>query len=281
MELRQHISDTAFLVAESRARRADVSRDVYAKHWIPIEKRSAVAALWDDFSREVYPHDDLELAIRNRFFLERIERFAATHADAAFVNVGAGLSSYPFLLEREMTCFECDLPHVIAFKQERIERLVNQGLLPPRPVAFMALDASQPEGQDRLRVLLETTLSKRPTFLLLEGLSYYLSFPALHGLFGLFRDGQRSGSQLAFDYWMPDLLQHAVFVRLQEFFAKRFGFGSDGYSLFDTDRIRALPGYRIVELSDAARSEAEYCSTKVLENAGAILPENYVLVERC
>lgn len=228
----------------------------------------------------MYPYDDLELAIRNRFVFDRIQRFAAMHADAAFVNVGAGFSSYPFLLEDEILCFECDLPHVITFKQQRVDRLLTEGVLPARQVNYLRLDVSKPDGQEQLRVLLATTLAKRPTFVLLEGVSYYLSFPVLHTLFGVFHDGQHPGSQLAFDYWMPNLLQHPVFLRLQEFFARRFGFAARGYSLFDPDWISTIEGYRILELSGAARSEASYAGSCVLANENAILPENYVLMER-
>ncbi len=34
-----HISDTAFLVNESRARRMDMSRDVYAEQWVLPERQ--------------------------------------------------------------------------------------------------------------------------------------------------------------------------------------------------------------------------------------------------
>jgi O-methyltransferase involved in polyketide biosynthesis len=280
MVLRQHISDTAFLVAESRARRLDVSRDEHARDWVPLERRLAVATLWDEFSRDVYSHDDLELAIRNRFFLERIRHFIATHSNAVFVNVGAGLTSYPFLLEREIACFECDLPHVVRFKQQRMDELSASGILPGRHVSFLELDVFQPNGQEQLRTLLVNTLAKRPTFILLEGLSYYLSFPVLHALFDIFREGQPPGSQVGFDYWMPDLLQHEVFLRLQKFFMKRFGFSAQSYCLFDQGWIGAIEGYRILELSDAARSEGTYAGSSVLANERAILPENYALMER-
>lgn len=278
--LRQHISDTSFLVAESRARRLDISRDAYARHWMPPARVSAVASLWEDFSRDVYPHDDLELAIRNRFFLERLQRFTAAHEDAAFVNVGAGLTSYPFLLEREIPCFECDLPHVVRFKQRRMAELTSSGILPSRDVSFLGLDVLREDGREQIRSLLITKLAKRPTFVLLEGLSYYLSFQVLEALFEVFREGQLPGSQVAMDFWMPDLRQHPVFLRLQEFFGTHFGFAAQDYCLFDQQWIDRIRRFRILELSSASRSEGTYAASSVLADERAILPENYALLER-
>src|SRR5262245_39035027 len=278
--LRQQISDTSFLVAESRARRLDISRDAYARHWMPPTRLSAVASLWDDFSREVYPHDDLELAIRNRFFLERLQRFSAAHEDAAFVNVGAGLTSYPFLLERQIPCYECDLPNIVRFKQRRMTELSSSGILPPRDVTLLPLDVLREDGREQIRSLLITKLAKRPTFVLLEGLSYYLNFVVLESLFDVFREGQLPGSQVAMDFWMPDLRQHPVFLRLQEFFGAHFGFPAQDYCLFDEEWIGRIRRYRVIESSSVSGSEQRYAASTVLSDEREMLPENYALLER-
>ena len=278
--LRQHISDRSFLVAESRARRLDVSRDAYARHWMPPTRLSAVASLWDDFSREVYPHDDLELAIRNRFFLDRLQGFAAAHEDAAFVNVCAGLTSYPFLLERPIPCFECDLPHVVRFKQRRMAELSSSGILPRRSVSFLGLDVLREDGRHQIQSLLDTKLANRPTFVLLEGVSYLLNFGVLEALFDVFREGQSPGSQVAMDFWMPDLRQHPVFLRLQKFFGTHFGFPAQDYCLFDREWIGRIRRYRVLESSTVSGSEQRYAASAVLSNEREILPENYALLER-
>jgi len=42
---------------------------------VPAASRVRVQDIWDDFAEKVYPNDDLELAIRNRFFLDQINHF--------------------------------------------------------------------------------------------------------------------------------------------------------------------------------------------------------------
>ena len=74
MDSEPDIALTAALVNESRSRREDLSRDRYARLWVTGQSRQQ----WDAFSREVYPLDDIELSLRNRFFLERISEFMAS-----------------------------------------------------------------------------------------------------------------------------------------------------------------------------------------------------------
>jgi O-methyltransferase involved in polyketide biosynthesis len=108
MDTEKHISDTAFLVNESRARKVDVSQDIYAEHWVRPGSRERVRDLWDDFAREVYPHDDLELAVRNRYFFAHLLKLVHTSENPVFVNLGAGFTSYPFLLNQNIACIEVD-----------------------------------------------------------------------------------------------------------------------------------------------------------------------------
>ncbi len=278
--LQQNISDTAFLVVESRARRVDVSGDAYAQYWVPPERRAAVAALWNDFSREVYPNDDLELGIRNRFFIESIQHFTAVHRNAAFVNLGAGLTSYPYLLPGNIACFELDLPSVVAFKQQRIEELSVSGILPPRNLKLRAVDIMEARGRLHLRDFLATIVGDRPTFFLLEGLSYYLNFLVLDELFEILREAQPVASQVGFDYWRPDLAQNPIFQRLRVFFVERFGFPAKDYCLFDPSWFAKIEGYRVLALSDVASCEAAYAGSNVLSDNDATLPENYAILER-
>lgn len=71
MDVEKHISETAFLVNESRARMVELSKDIYARLWVTERTKK----IWEDFAKHVYPHDDLELSIRNRYFLEHLEKF--------------------------------------------------------------------------------------------------------------------------------------------------------------------------------------------------------------
>lgn len=136
MKINNTISESAFLVNESRARRVDISHDVYASLWTTDSTQN----LWEDFKRKVYAYDDIELSLRNRFFLDNLNSFISSTDKPIFINIGAGFTSYPFLINKPCRCIEVDLAHVLDFKQEKIQLLIKDKKLPDCNIEFIAVD---------------------------------------------------------------------------------------------------------------------------------------------
>jgi O-methyltransferase involved in polyketide biosynthesis len=272
----KHISESALLVNESRARNVSLSRDRFAHLWVGESTR----ALWEAFSREVYPHDAIELGARNRFFLESLAAFTDSVADPVFVNVGAGFTSYPFLLERPCTCIEIDYEHVVAVKRRKIEAWRREEILPARNIEFMAADLARDEDLRRLEEQLASRFAGSPSFILMEGLTYYLAPAGMETLLEIFRKLQTTGSLLAFDFWTPDTREHPTFDRLRRFFSERFGHRESHYNLFDIDRVRAIRGYDPVAHTNVQELERRFLGTTVLQHYDEILPEHYVILKR-
>jgi O-methyltransferase involved in polyketide biosynthesis len=194
------LSETAYLVAESRARALTISRDVYAARWIPDRLKESVRRLWEEFAADVYPHDDVVLGVRNRFFLERLSVFAAG-GPAIFVNIAAGFTSYPFLLEQAVRTIEIDLPAIVEVKSARLGELQRAGVLPIRPVRLIAADLNDASDRERIGSLLAAESNGARSFVLLEGISYYLAPQVLDSLLAALARVQPAGSVLALDYW--------------------------------------------------------------------------------
>ncbi len=280
MEVQRHISATAFLVNESRARMVNLSRDIYAKHWALPEHRELVRELWDDFAEEVYPHDDLELSIRNRYFLERLQEFVANNEDPIFINIGAGFTSYPFLLDRLIRCIEMDYPGIVAFKEARLKSLQDAGIIPRQSIEFVAVDLDDANSRNCLREYLASNISGRPSYILLEGVTYYLQRITLKSLFRICRNIQPRGSMIAFDFWKPGIAYHPVFMKLQRFFADRFGHERQYYNLFGEEFVASIKGYRLREISNATAQERTYAGSSVLKEYEKILPEHYAVLTK-
>ena len=169
MEVANHISETAFLTNESRARMVHVSKDIYAHLWVtPVTRK-----IWDDFAKEVYKHDDVELSIRNRYYLEHLKTFVRNHKDPVFINIGAGFTSYPFLIEESCHCIEIDYPHVITFKRQKIEQWQKEKLLPLREIEFFSTDLVSDNDFRELSDAFQRWTKGRSSFVLIEGVSYY------------------------------------------------------------------------------------------------------------
>jgi O-methyltransferase involved in polyketide biosynthesis len=269
-----HISESAFLVNESRARNVELSRDRFAHLWVT----DATRKLWEDFTSLVYPHDDIELPLRNRFFLDRLNAYRNSRHDAVFVNIGAGFTSYPFLTDAPCRCVEVDYPHVIGFKRSRIEEWKKGGLLPDREIDFWEGDVTVERDTKLLENYLASLLANKPSFVLMEGLTYYLDMSVLRRFFAVCSHVQEHGSALAFDYWTPDVLDHPVFKRFQMFFCDRLGHEQSNYNLFDLDYIRSIAGYDIGETNDIQKLEREFANTNRLVRYEDILPEHYAIL---
>ncbi|MFH1842570.1 MAG: class I SAM-dependent methyltransferase [bacterium] len=276
MSTQAHISASAFLVNESRARNVALSGDKYAKLWVNEETRR----LWEDFSREVYPHDAVELGCRNRFFLERMRAQLGDNGLGALVNIAAGFTSYPFLIDSPVPCFEVDLAPVVAIKCQAISRWQREGVLPVRNIEFICADLSDATDQTAMQQRLADRLDGLTSFFLMEGLTYYLEPEMFSRLLTRCAELQPPGSILAFDFWTPDVLDHPVFQRFREFCASRFGHDREQYNLLALDDMAAVDGYELVELTDIQQLEVEFAGTRVLANFQEILPENYVVLRR-
>jgi O-methyltransferase involved in polyketide biosynthesis len=274
MDFDGHISESAFLVNESRARGVKLSKDRFAALWVGDSTRR----LWDSFTAQVYPHDAIELGLRNRFFLERLSSFVESFPEPAFVNIGAGFTSYPFLIDKRIACMEVDYPHVIEFKRSKVERWTAEGLLPPRDVKFVPCDLNVGADRKRLALALEEVASRGPSFVLMEGLTYYLSMGLLEDLFEIFRGAQTPGSAMAFDFWRPENASHPVFLRFEKFFAESFGVEQNRYNFMDPGSIASIKDYRVAELRSVQELEKLFSDTRVLQDPAGILPESYALL---
>jgi O-methyltransferase involved in polyketide biosynthesis len=269
-------SSSAFLVNESRARNVALSRDRYAHLWVTPETRR----VWEDFSCEVYPHDDIELPLRNRFYLDILEKAVRERPSAVFLNLGAGFSSYPFLVERPCRSIEVDFEHICRFKEAKMGEWRAKGLLPQRDVEFIACDLGSEKDVAALADALRSATGANPSVAFLEGITYYLKREALERILSVLRKVQTEGSRIALDFWPPEYEEHPVHGRFRKFFAGRFGHAESDYHFFGTDLLRALDGYDIVETTDIVELERRFSSERRLADPGEILPERYAVLER-
>jgi O-methyltransferase involved in polyketide biosynthesis len=276
MKIQRTLFESAFLVNESRARRVDISQDRHAQLWVS----KATRELWEDFTAKVYPYDAIELGLRNRFFLDTLRFFVRSAKNPVFVNIGAGFTSYPFLVEESCRYIEVDLEHVIDFKRKQIETWIKNGRMPERKIEFIPADLCSAGDRKRLQTRLTSSLVDTPSFLLLEGITYYLDEAVLHALFEMCAAIQRPGSVLAFDYWNPFIKSNPVFLRFKKYFAERFDHKETHYTFFDEEFIHTIHEYTPVEWTDIQKLETRYTDTIMLKNTLEILPENYVVLQR-
>ena len=270
------ISESAFLVNESRSRRTNISKDIYSHLWTNTKTNK----LWNEFSKKVYPNDDIELSIRNRFFLEKLQTFVDNNSNPIFINIAAGFTSYPFLLHSPCRYVEIDYKDIITYKSRMVKKWIKEGLLPNRNIIFLSADLSEINEVNKTNRKLSEIIKNDLSFVLLEGISYYLDIKSLDFIFRNCMDIQKADSILAFDFWQSQNEFHPVFKRLRNFFSERFDFHFTKYNLFNEDYIKNIKGYEIIEIKCVQELEKLYSNTDLLKNYREILPENYAILKR-
>ncbi len=278
-DVQRDISDTAFLVNESRARRADLSLDWFARSWVPPERMDAVDALWRRYVEAVYPHDALELGLRHRHYLGWIGQYRDAHPAGSLINLGAGLVSYPYLLDGGLRWIEVDLRPMIDFKHERAKTLYRDGNLPEKPVSRLAADLASVAGQRRLFEALAPVFESGPTCVLMEGLTYYLPESAYEALMRQLTARQMSSSLLAFDYWTPDAVEHPVFRRQAAFFGNEMSLDVQAYR-FVTHEAAARNGYVLRHQGGVREKARDLGFEEPIPAERELLPEYSVVLER-
>lgn len=123
MDPMKKIAETAFLVNASRARMVEISQDRYAKLWVSHTTQE----LWNDFADKVYAQDDRVVSLRTRYFLDHLNSFIGSFESPVFINIGAGFTSYPFLIQGSCKCIEIDYEHIIHYKRNRIANWQREG----------------------------------------------------------------------------------------------------------------------------------------------------------
>lgn len=270
------VSITAFIVNESRARLESLSGDVYAKLWV-TEK---VKRLWKELAQEVYPYDDVNVSLRNRFYLDKINEFGNEYDDIVFINMAAGFTSYPYLCDTPCRCIETDYSHIIDFKEKQVREWQRDGTLPERPVEFYPVDM---ENVDELKTFEKSFASwcaDKPTIVIMEGLTYYLSVATLDILFTYYMKYLVAGSLVVFDLWGLDADSYHVIQRVKQYLSKVSGGPVKPFTYMDIEQIRSIKECTIVEHTDIAELERRYTESRVLQEKSSRFPTEFIVLKK-
>jgi O-methyltransferase involved in polyketide biosynthesis len=265
------LSGTAFVVNVSRSEKVMLSKDIYASLWITEEARK----LYGELGEKVYPHDDLFISLRHRFFYEKQKEFIKTHNNPVIINIGSGFTNYPYLLEGNFDYVEIDLENIIYYKKERIEKFIQEALIPYRDVYYYPIDLRNAIDREYLRSKFNGAIaSASRSMIIMEGLTFFLDENTLDFLFKLLGSIQKKGSEIVFDFWKPDAMSYPVLQKLKSFLESNFGYTLKEYFLFDKDYIESKKDYVISEIKNIRDIEKEYMGTSTFESKENVIPAN-------
>ncbi|CAM1339570.1 class I SAM-dependent methyltransferase [Tenacibaculum aestuarii] len=202
------IHETAFVTSTFRSLNEDLSRDMYAQLW-----DNSRTAIWvEKYLDQVCSEEVSAHCLRNRFFLEEIERLKPE----VLINFGSGFSMYPFLLNDDMIHIEIDKEEVVSYKQEMVKEFQKEGKLPERNIHFIGVDFSQ----DYVDALLEKLIllkGNKSSFVLIEGVLFFLSRKDTEKLFEFFFRLQEKGDYIGSASFQNELKSSKAFEKLFDF----------------------------------------------------------------
>ncbi|MCP4973432.1 MAG: hypothetical protein GY914_07130 [Prochlorococcus sp.] len=161
------VGASAHVVNCFRAKHPEISLDKFAHLWIS----EPAVELANHYLEKVGETEADAHCLRHRFFLESLRAFCKETKEKVFINIGAGFTNYPHLINANIPCCEVDKPNIINAKQRRLQELQASGQIPKRDILFLPIDDIETSNaRNELFKLLTKWTNKRKSFVLMEGL---------------------------------------------------------------------------------------------------------------
>jgi methyltransferase (TIGR00027 family) len=186
-------SRTALLVAGYRARLTEAESPLCDDRWARALAGEEGVRLSRELDRS-QPHMELWIGVRTRFLDRAVEQL--TERVPQVVLLGAGLDTRAARLARDgVRYFEVDAP---ATQQHKLERIRGVRGYPVDAARYVSCDFEREDFLDRL--VAEGFDVKRPAVVIWEGVTYYLSEPAVRGTLRRLASGCHPQSTVLFDF---------------------------------------------------------------------------------
>ncbi|MCG8332789.1 MAG: class I SAM-dependent methyltransferase [Chitinophagales bacterium] len=269
------IHETAFVTATYRASNEALSKDKYSTYW----KNPKTDKWIKNYVEKVSLKEPFTHCLRNRFFYETIKQLIDNKEIEVLINFGCGFSMYPFLFGKDLINIEIDQKDIINYKRKEVKQLIKEGKLPDREIHYIAKDFNL--EKDELEDEIKSIVKGKPSFVLLEGVIFFLSKESTNELIELIGRIQAPGSYFGSVSFLDSIEKTDCFKRLISFFEEEVILNSKfEYLTLPTSYYQSLPSYELIEHEDYVSLSKEFSPTDIVEDGDLILNENMYLLRR-
>ena len=271
------VGASAHVVNCFRAKYPNISLDRFAHLWFskPAEK------LAKKYLKEVGETEDLAHCLRHHFFLERLQEFSTGARNRVFINIGAGFTNYPHLISTRIPCCEIDKPNITKVKQQRLGELQSANKLPHREITFIPTkDLDNPSERRKLFNSLSQWMDSRQSFVLMEGVAYWISQQSTDSLFKHLQQIQTAGSLLAINAFKPSEANKAMFHRLRKFSENVYGIKNFSPNTINERFHEHLSSYELIESANYINLSKQIDASKELDDQESVLEEDCYLLRK-
>ena len=269
------IHETAFVTSSFRAVDEQLSQDHFAKLW-----ENPKTTQWiDEYLALVSPEEPFTHCLRNRYFLESLKALIEQQEIEVIINFGSGFSMYPFLLHEKMIHIEIDKPEIVDYKKNQIQEWQDQGMLPKRNVHFIGVDFSN-NYQEELLANIQAIKANKSTFILLEGVLFFLTRAETNKLFDFFDSIQKNGDYVGSASFQNSIKETLAFQNLLNFFNQTVSKTTeDDYQTVEDSYYHSIKNYKVIDHQDYFSLSKTY-KHSVKQAKDLILNENFYLLKK-
>lgn len=269
------IHETAFATSALRAFDEELSQDTFSKLW-----NNPKTALWvKEYLNKVSSEETYTHCLRNRFFLDKFKELAAEREIEVLINFGSGFSMYPFLLDEKLVHIEIDKAEVVEYKKQQLNQWQKNNILPQRDIHFIGVDFSKDYKDSLLTQIIEIK-SNKPTFVLLEGVLFFLNRKDTNKLFSFFDLIQEQGDFTGCVSFKENVKDTLAFKNLIRFFNQKVVKTSESdYQTIEDKFYQKLSNYTMIDHQDYFSLSKKYNHT-VRQDKEMILNENFYILQK-
>lgn len=269
------IHETAFVTSAFRASNEALSKDTYAKLW-PTDKTEEHA---QRYANSVSKYEPFAHCLRNRFFLETMNKLIAADKIGVLINFGCGFSMYPFLLDENLLHIEIDKPDIIDYKKQKIESFVKDGTLPHREIHYISTDFNH-DKEIALLSEIKRIKKGRPSFILIEGVLFFIGRGDAERLFNLFEKIQDANEFIGSVSFRKSLEGTKVFKKMISFIEGNLDKNEKfNCQTVDDKFYRNLGRYNLINHCDTLNLAKTYAPDKSLV-IDEVLNEHMYILEK-
>lgn len=269
------IHETAFVTSTFRAFDENLSQDNFAKLWQNSKTERWIEEYLDQVSsEETYTH-----CLRNRYFLDRIKDVVEKQEIEVLINFGSGFSMYPFLLNEKLINIEIDKSEIVDYKKDKIKNWQKENMLPYRNIHFIGVDFSKNYQSDLLSKI-NSIKANKPSFILIEGVLFFLDREETNNLFNFFNLIQKNGDYIGSASFQETIKETKAFKNLLSFFNQKVSKTNESdYQTIEDKFYSSKKGYKLIDHQDYFSLSKKY-GNNIRQNKELILNENFYLLKR-
>lgn len=182
--------------------------------------------------------------------MDKIKDLVKIEEIEVLINFGSGFSMYPFLINEKLINIEIDKPEIIDCKKTKIKEWQKNNLLPERNIHFIGVDFSENYKEDLLSKI-GAIKGNKPSFILVEGVLFFLDREETDSLFNFFDLIQNKGDFIGSASFQETIKETLAFKNLLNFFSKKVSKTNESeYQTIQDEYYQTKKNYKLIDQQD-------------------------------